>query len=49
MVRRPPQGQASTSVPKVRWCKVAQSSRRCGFFAFRLRSGMDGGVGSSLG
>jgi hypothetical protein len=32
MVRRPPQGQRSTSVPKVRWCNVAQSRRRFVFF-----------------
>ncbi len=32
MVRRPPQGQRSTSVPKVRWWSVAQSRRRFVFF-----------------
>ena len=32
MVRRPPHGQRSTSVPKVRWCSVAQSRRRFVFF-----------------
>jgi hypothetical protein len=32
MVRRPPHGQRSTSVPKVSWCNVAQSRRRFVFF-----------------
>ncbi len=32
MVRRPPQGQRSRSVPKVRWWRVAQSRRRFVFF-----------------
>jgi hypothetical protein len=39
MVRRPPHGQRSTSVPKVRWCNVAQSRRRFVFFFFPLSLG----------
>ena len=41
MRRRPPQGQRKTSVPKVRWCSVAQSRRRFLFFVSEGR-GSDG-------
>ena len=34
---RPPQGHFRTSVPKVRWCSVAQSSRRFVFFGGEAR------------